>query len=110
MVYPTVQNDLCQGTIVACKNELAGYPSLGEVVTVNYAYATFEGPDGGYEFNIPEGSVPISLISECAALDGSSDASHEFALVELCYEDASAVNWPEYGPQRSLASHIFSHS
>ncbi|POS74074.1 hypothetical protein DHEL01_v207533 [Diaporthe helianthi] len=100
VVYPTVQNGLGQGTFVACKNQLASYPSLGEVVTVNYAYATFEGPDGGYEYdaNIPEGCVPISLIPECAALDGSSEASHQFALVERCYEDVSAINWPEYGP------------
>lgn len=97
VAYPTLQNGLGQGTFVACKNELAG---LGTVVTVNYAYATFEGPNGEYEYNanIPEGCIPISLIPQCAALDGSSEASHEFALIERCYEDVAAINWPEYGP------------
>ncbi|KAH8767202.1 hypothetical protein F5883DRAFT_494992 [Diaporthe sp. PMI_573] len=101
VVYPIVENGLGLGTFVACKNELAGNPSLGEVVTVNYAYATFNGPDENtyeYHANIPEGCVPINLIPECAALDESSAASHEFALVERCYEDVSAINWPEYGP------------
>lgn len=100
VVYPTVQNGLGQGTFVACQNILAAYPNLGTVVTVNFAYATFEGPNGEYEYNanIPEGCVPISLIPECASLDGSSESSHEFALVERCYEDVSAINWPESGP------------
>lgn len=97
VVYPTVQNGLGQGTFVACKDTL---PTLGTVVTVNYAYATFEGSDGGYEYNanIPEGCVPIALIPQCSVLDPSSEASHEFALVERCYEDVAAINWPEYGP------------
>lgn len=101
VVYPTLQNGLGSGTFVACKNELPSNPSLGDVVTVNYAYSTYEqGPDGGFEdhANIPEGCVPISLIPECAALDGSSETSHEFAQSERCYEDVSAINWPEYGP------------
>ncbi|KAG6355088.1 hypothetical protein INS49_004169 [Diaporthe citri] len=100
VVYPTVQNLLGQGSFVACKNALPSLLGAGTVVTVNYAYATFEGPGGGYEYNanILEGCVPISLIPQCAALDPSSGASHEFALIERCYEDVAAINWPEYGP------------
>jgi hypothetical protein len=101
IVYPIVENGLGLGTFVACKNQLPGNPTLGEVVTVNYAYATFNGPDGDtyeYHANIPEGCIAINLIPECTALDESSEASHESALVERCYEDVSAINWPEYGP------------
>lgn len=100
VVYPTVQNGLGQGTFVACRNVLPSLPSAGTVVTVNYAYATFEGPDGGYEYNanIPEGCVPVALIPQCAEFDPSSEANHQSALVERCYEDVAAINWSEYGP------------
>lgn len=100
VVHPSVQNRLGQGTFAAWQNTLPSLPGAAMVVTVNYGYATFEGPNGGYEYmaSIPDGCIPIALVPQCAKLDGSSEASHEFALVERCYDDVAAINWSEYGP------------
>ncbi|KAK3392888.1 hypothetical protein B0H63DRAFT_456766 [Podospora didyma] len=99
--YPILQNNQGVGTFVACNNTVPYYGY--KFITINYAYATFEGPDGGYEYhaNIPEGCAPINLVPQCTTLNTlppDAYASHEFAAPVRCYDDVAAIDWTQYGP------------
>ncbi|KAK3386711.1 hypothetical protein B0H63DRAFT_468265 [Podospora didyma] len=99
--YAILQNNLGVGTFVACNNTIPYYGY--KFITINYAYATFEGPDGGYQYNanIPEGCAPITLLPQCTTLNElppDAYASHEFAVTERCYEDVAGIDWSRYGP------------
>ncbi|KAI1270952.1 hypothetical protein F5Y07DRAFT_46328 [Xylaria sp. FL0933] len=88
-----------QGTYVACPRTVPYYNA--EYVVVRFAYDTFD-PDTALPVrNVPAGCTAITLIPECdtlPALPEGSISSHEFAASSKCYEDVSAINWPEYGP------------
>ncbi|RWA05861.1 hypothetical protein EKO27_g9243 [Xylaria grammica] len=68
---------------------------------VRFAYDTFNNATAQFERNVPAGCTAITLIPECDVLPDlpeGSLSSHQFASPSKCYEDVSAINWPEYGP------------
>ncbi|KAI8631909.1 hypothetical protein F5Y19DRAFT_379694 [Xylariaceae sp. FL1651] len=88
-----------QGTFVACPRIVPYYNA--QYIVVRFAYDTFDPDTALYVHNIPEGCTAINLIPECDTLPDlpeGSISSHEFAQSSKCYEDVSAINWPEYGP------------
>ncbi|KAJ8132914.1 hypothetical protein O1611_g709 [Lasiodiplodia mahajangana] len=87
------------GTYVACPRTVAYYQR--EFVVVRYAYDIFDNTTAQFVQDIPEGCTAITLIPECDTLPElpeGSQSSHQFASPSKCYEDVSAINWPEYGP------------
>jgi hypothetical protein len=88
-----------QGTFVACPRTVPYYNA--EYIVVRFAYDTIDPNTALYVHNVPTGCTAITLIPECDTLpelpEGSL-ASHQFAQPSKCYEDVSAINWPEYGP------------
>ncbi|TGJ83623.1 hypothetical protein E0Z10_g5141 [Xylaria hypoxylon] len=88
-----------QGTFVACPRTVPYYNA--EFTVVRFAYDTFNPDTALFDRNVPEGCTAITLIPECDTLPElpeGSISSHEFAANSKCYEDVSAINWPEYGP------------
>ncbi|KAI1200744.1 hypothetical protein F5X97DRAFT_292801 [Nemania serpens] len=88
-----------QGTYVACPRTVPYYNA--EFIVVRFAYDLFDPVTALPVRDIPEGCTAITLIPECdtlAELPEGSLASHEFAATTKCYDDVSAINWPEYGP------------
>ncbi|KAI0429531.1 hypothetical protein F5Y09DRAFT_309980 [Xylaria sp. FL1042] len=88
-----------QGTYVACPRTVPYYNA--EYVVVRFAYDTFDSDTALFVRNVPEGCTAITLIPECDTLPElpeGSISSHEYAANSKCYEDVSAINWPEYGP------------
>ncbi|KAJ9138654.1 hypothetical protein NKR23_g8432 [Pleurostoma richardsiae] len=99
--YPVLFNGEGTGTFVACSSFVPYYQR--DLITLDYAYATFTAPDGSYEYNanIPEGCAPVTLVPECAQLNElpeGSFSSHEFAATERCYDDVASIDWTQYGP------------
>ncbi|KAK5634060.1 hypothetical protein RRF57_009774 [Xylaria bambusicola] len=90
---------LAPGTFVACPRNVPYYNE--EFIVVRFAYDTWD-PDTALPVrNIPEGCTAITLIPECDTLPQlpeGSISSHAEARNSKCYEDVSAINWPEYGP------------
>ncbi|KAK0703086.1 hypothetical protein B0T26DRAFT_599712, partial [Lasiosphaeria miniovina] len=94
--YAVLQNNLGPGTFVACNNTVPYYGR--KFITIEYAYATFVGPDGGflYDADIPDGCAPISLVPQCTTLNSlppGAFASHEFAATVRCYDNVAAIKW-----------------
>ncbi|GAW23417.1 hypothetical protein ANO14919_129760 [Xylariales sp. No.14919] len=88
-----------QGTFVACPRTVPYYGA--EFTVVRFAYDTFDNATAQFERNVPAGCTAITLIPECDVLPDlpeGSLSSHQFASPSKCYEDVSAINWPEYGP------------
>ncbi|KAI3320161.1 hypothetical protein HD806DRAFT_538721 [Xylariaceae sp. AK1471] len=88
-----------QGTFVACPRTVPYYNA--EYIVVRFAYDTFDPNTALNVQNVPEGCTAITLIPECDTLPDlpeGSISSHEFAQTSKCYDDVSAINWPEYGP------------
>ncbi|GAP91874.1 hypothetical protein SAMD00023353_7500240 [Rosellinia necatrix] len=90
---------MAQGTFVACPRTVPYYNQ--EFIVVRFAYDTSDPVTALPVHHVPEGCTAITLIPECdtlADLPEGSISSHEFARDAKCYEDVSAINWPEYGP------------
>lgn len=88
-----------QGSYVACSRNVPYYNQ--DYIVVRFAYYPSDPNTGLPVKTIPEGCTAITLIPECdtlAALPEGSLSSHEFAANAKCYQDVSAINWPEYGP------------
>lgn len=87
------------GTYVACPRIVPYYQA--EYVVIRYAYDLFNETTALFMRDIPAGCTAITLIPECDTLpelpEGSL-SSHAFASPSKCYDDVSAINWPEYGP------------
>ncbi|KAH9886423.1 hypothetical protein F4778DRAFT_758993 [Xylariomycetidae sp. FL2044] len=78
------------GTYAVCPREI---PYYGEVFPVlRYAYATTSG-----ESTVPDDCTAVTLLPECDVLPADLPYGG-IATNQRCYEDVSAINWPEYGP------------
>lgn len=99
--YAYILSGTGSGTYVACNNTVPYYGTT--FITLEYAYETFTGPDGGYEYNanIPEGCAPVRLLPQCTELNELPEdalSSHEFAANNTCYPDVASIDWSQYGP------------
>ncbi|KAI1075762.1 hypothetical protein F5B20DRAFT_558524 [Whalleya microplaca] len=87
------------GVFIACPRNEPYYQK--EYIVIRRSYDTTDPVTALPVHHVPKDCTAIRLIPECATLNDlpeGSTASHEFAANTKCYEDVSAINWPEYGP------------
>lgn len=84
-------------TFVACKEPLAYYGGK-EFVIFKQARTTIT-EDGGNDYNIPKGCVPVRFLPEATKLNTlppGSIASHDLALESRVYKNVKSIKWSKY--------------
>ncbi|KAI0012453.1 hypothetical protein F4779DRAFT_67114 [Xylariaceae sp. FL0662B] len=87
------------GVFIACPRNEPYYNK--EYIVIRRSYDTVDPKTALNVHHVPQDCTAVNLIPECATLNDlpeGSLSSHEFAANTKCYENVSAINWPEYGP------------
>jgi hypothetical protein len=85
------------GTFAYCNNAQRNIES--PAAAVRFIRATYG--SHAYNDNMPSNCFAISLLPQCTPLRNlteSSSYNHDFAQPVRCYENVSAIDWPNYNP------------